>query len=124
MSSRPQLLAACLHVAACVSLAAALFVPREARAEKVLVKGDHWEGYTDGRVGAFANWVLGDGAPVATQMIQLPDGSVVPEVINGGTWPVTAKNTSETSQGSVNMMRVRSGFIGNLLGVGVRSEIN
>jgi hypothetical protein len=124
MSSRPRLLAACLHVLACLSLLTVVFFPRSAHAEKVLVKGDGWEVYTDGRVGAFLNWVVGDGAPVANRMITLPDGTVVPEVINGGTWPVTAENTSETSQGSVNMMRVRSGFIGNLLGVGVRSDIS
>jgi hypothetical protein len=123
MSSRPRLLAACLHVLASLSISTALFVPRTAHAEKVLVKGDNWDVYTDGRVGAFASWVFGDGAPVP-HSITLPDGSIGQDIVNGGAWPVTAKNTSEGSQGSVNMMRVRSGFIGNLLGLGVRSEIN
>lgn len=123
MSPRSRLRAACTHVLACLSLSTALFAPRTAHAEKVLVKGDNWDVYTDGRVGAFLSWVVGDGAPVATKTIPLPDGTSVPEVINGGTWPVSAENKSETSQGSVNLMRVRSGFIGNQLGVGVRSEI-
>jgi len=47
----------------------------------------------------------------------------VPEVINGGQWPVSTTNGTEGSQGSVNTLRVRSGFIGNTLGLGVRSEI-
>src|SRR6186713_1168923 len=106
MSSRPRLLAVCIHALACLSLSAAVFLPRNAHAEKVLVKGDNWEVYTDGRVGAFLSWVVGDGAPVASKMIQMPDGTVVPEVINGGQWPVNAKQDSETSQGTVNAMRV------------------
>ena len=122
MALRPRLFAACIHVFACFSLATAL-LPRTASAEKVLVKGDNWDVYTDGRVGAFLSWSVGDGAPVATKIITMPDGSMVPEVINGGQWPVSAKNDSENSQGSVNTMRVRSGFIGNALGVGVRSEV-
>jgi hypothetical protein len=107
-----------------LALAATLSVSSSARAEKVLVKEDDWEVYTDGRVGAFLSWVFGDAAPIATKTITLPDGTTVPEVINGGTWPVSAENESETSQGTVNMMRVRSGFIGNLLGLGVRNQIN
>jgi len=123
MSSRSRLCAACIQVLACLSFSTALFLPRSAHAEKVLVKGDNWDVYTDGRVGAFLSWVVGDGAPVANKMITLPDGSVVPEVINGGQWPVNAKQASETSQGTVNAMRVRSGFIGNVLGFGVRTEL-
>src|SRR6478735_6222170 len=123
MSSRPRLVAACMRLFAGLSLSTAVFFPRSAHAEKVLVKGDNWEVYTDGRVGAFLSWVVGDGAPVANKMITLPDGSVVPEVINGGQWPVNAKQASETSQGTVNAMRVRSGFIGNVLGFGVRTEL-
>ena len=123
MSPRPRLLAACLHVLAFVSLSTALLVPRSARAEKVIVKGDNWEVYTDGRVGAFLNYVFGDGAPVPLKMVNLPDGTVGPDIVNGGQWPVTAKNTSEGTQGKVSMMRVRSGFVGNQLGLGVRSDI-
>ncbi|HKO50778.1 MAG TPA: porin [Polyangiaceae bacterium] len=123
MSSRPRLFAACMHVLAGLSLSTALFFPRSAHAEKVIVKGDNWDVYTDGRVGAFLSWVVGDGAPVATQLITLPDGTVVPEIIYGGQWPVGAENTSETSQGTVNTMRIRSGFIGSVLGFGVRSEL-
>lgn len=124
MSSRRRLFAACIHLLACLSFSTAFVFPRSARAEKTIAKGDNWEVYTDGRVGAFLDWVVGDGAPVPTRTITLADGTTTPEVINGGQWPVTAKNTDATSQGKVNMMRVRSGFISNTLGLGVRSEIN
>jgi len=124
MSSRPRLVAACIHGLACLSLSMAFFFPRSAHAEKVLVKGDNWDVYTDGRVGAFLSWSLGDGPPVTGgRMVTMPDGSVVPEVINGGQWLVNTTDGSEQKQGAVNTMRVRSGFIGNTLGLGVRSEI-
>jgi hypothetical protein len=47
----------------------------------------------------------------------------VPEVIPGGGWSLTAENKDESTQGGVNMMRVRSGFIGNVPALGVRSEL-
>jgi hypothetical protein len=124
MSSRPRLFAACLHVLACLSVSTALFLPREARAEKVLVKGDNWDVYTDGRVGAFLSWTVGDGQPVAGgRTVALPDGSLAPVSVGPGGWPLSTTDGNATTQGSVNTMRVRSGFIGNTLGLGVRSEI-
>jgi hypothetical protein len=123
MSSRSRVLAAC--ILACLSFSTAFLTPRSANAEKILVKDekDKWEVYTEGRVGAFLSYVVGDAAPIATKQITRPDGSVVPEVIPGGGWSLTAENKNETTQGSVNMMRVRSGFIGNVLALGVRSEL-
>ncbi len=56
-------------------------------------------------------------------MVTMPDGSVVPEVINGGQWLAGTTNGTEAIQGNVNTVRVRSGFIGNTLGLGARSEI-
>jgi len=104
--------------------AALLFVAGTARAEKVLLKDKDWEVYTDGRAAAFASYVIGDGGPVSTKMITLPDGSVVAETILGP-WSVASKNDTPdpTEQSKVNMMRVRSGFIGNTLGLGVRNQI-
>ena len=88
------------------------------QAEKVIAKGDDWQVFTDGRVAGFLSWVYGDGAPVATQVI---DG--VPESLNGGLWPVPTEPHSDDSRGTVNMMRLRSGFIGNQLGFGVRGQV-
>jgi hypothetical protein len=96
----------------------AVFVPRSAFAEKVLFDTGDWQIYTDGRVGGFLSYVHGDAAPIATQVI-----GGVPETINGGLWPATAEPQTDDSQGTINMMRLRSGFIGNLLGVGVRNHL-
>jgi hypothetical protein len=93
-------------------------VPRSAYAEKILFKGDDWQVYTDGRVGGFLSHVYGDTPPVGR------DINGVPEIISGGLWTAPPETTQSTDpQGTINMMRLRSGFIGNLLGVGVRNQI-
>jgi hypothetical protein len=123
MSSRPRRFAPCIRALAGLSLLSALLVSRSARAEKVLAKGDDWEVYTDGRVGAFASYSVGDGPPVATKMITMPDGTVVPENLTPPGWQISDTQKDATTQGKVNMMRVRSGFIGNVLGIGGRYQV-
>lgn len=123
MSSRPRRFAPCIRALAGLSLLTALLVSRSARAEKVIAKGDDWEVYTDGRVGAFASYSVGDGPPVANKMITLPDGTVVPENLTPPGWQISDTQKDATTQGKVNMMRVRSGFIGNVLGIGGRYQV-
>jgi len=123
MSSRPRRVVACIRALVGLSVFAVLLLPRSARAEKVLLKDGPWEVYTEGRVGAFASYVFGDGAPVPTQMITLPDGTVKPETMTYAGWALNTDKGSETEQGHVHVMRVRSGFIGNVLGFGVRNQI-
>jgi hypothetical protein len=82
-------------------------------AEKVIAKGDDWQVYTDGRVGAFLSWVHGDHAPVATSG----------ESFSGSAWGAPAEPHSDESRGTINMMRIRSGFLGNQLGVGARGQV-
>jgi hypothetical protein len=79
----------------------------------VIVKGDNWEVFTDGRAGAFASWVYGDPMPVAT----------APVTLSGGGWSLPTEPHADDSPGTVNMMRIRTGFIGNLLGIGVRNQL-
>jgi hypothetical protein len=117
-SPRPRALGACLQISGLLSLLTVVLVPRSAFAEKILFKADDWQVYTDGRVGGFLSYVNGDAAPVATKVI---NGQ--PEQINGGIWASTPETTTSDGQGTVNMMRLRSGFIGNLLGVGVRNQL-
>lgn len=95
-----------------------LGLTRQGRAEKVIAKGDDWQVFTDGRVAGFASWVYGDGAPVATKTI-----NGVPESINGGLWQVPTEPHPPGEVGTVNMMRLRSGFLGNQLGMGVRGQV-
>ena len=118
-------------------LCSGLFFAPVARAEKTLVKTDQFEVFTDGRVGAFISWVYGDGRPPAQRVVGT-DASGQPAV--AGLWNILggeleAPQESELSddpelasfgvlkQGTVNMVRVRSGFIGNSLGFGVRAPV-
>jgi hypothetical protein len=123
MSSRPRRLATCVRVFSCLVLATALCAPRAAHAEKVLVKGDNWEVYSDGRVGAFLSYVFGDGAPVPIAMVPQSMGGIKADIVANGGWAVTVRNDVDMTQGKVSMMRVRSGFIGNQLGFGVRTDV-
>src|SRR3954467_629278 len=68
-----------------------LFLAKSAHAEKVLVKGDGWEVYTDGRVGGFLSYTYGDGLP--RPKFQLgADGVAVPiRAISGGGWSVASE---------------------------------
>ena len=117
-SPRPWALGACLHISALLSLSTTFLAPRTALAEKVIAKGDDWEVYTDGRVAGFFSYVHGDAAPVATQVI-----NGTSETINGGLWPATAETQSDSGPGTIDMMRIRSGFLGNQLGLGVRGHV-
>ncbi len=111
--SQPRARTARLYRAFLLALIAAIVVPRMAAAEKVIAKGDDWQVYTDGRAAGFLSWVYGDGAPVARAGID----------INGGKWELPTVPQADNSRGTVNMMRLRSGFIGNQLGLGVRGQI-
>ena len=111
--SAPRVRGARLCSAFLLSLFTILGLPRLVQAERVLVKGDNWEVFTDGRVGAFASWVYGDPMPVAT----------APVTLSGGGWSLPTEPHADDSRGTVNMMRIRTGFIGNLLGIGVRNQL-
>ncbi len=62
--------------------------------------------------------MTGDGAPVAEKVI-----NGVPEVLNGGLWTVTPDTQTDDGRTSVDMWRIRSGFLGNQLAVGVRGKL-
>jgi hypothetical protein len=111
---------------------ASLLLSSRARAERVLVKAGDWEVYTDGRVGGFFSWTYGDGRPLSTTG-RAPDGTFpILHDASGGGWAGSVENKllnqpggdpNATDQGVVNMMRVRSGFVGNQLAVGVRNQL-
>jgi hypothetical protein len=113
--------------AACSLLSGMLLFAPKAGAEKVLFKDKDWEVYTDGRVGGFVSYVFGDGLP-QQKSVALSDGSTAPlwDVVGGG-WQAAAEvktnDPTHPDQGKVSSMRVRSGFIGNVLGIGVRNQL-
>ena len=119
----------------CAVVLAGLFFAARADAEKTLFKDDQWEVYTDGRVAGFLSWTYGDGFPQSTYGVA-PDGSLIQiHDVKGGGWaavsekqvipnpPGAASNQILTNQGTINMMRVRSGFLGNQIGLGLRYQI-
>jgi predicted porin len=102
--------------------------PKTALAEKILAKGDDWQVYTDGRVGGFFSWVYGQGFPQNT-VVQNPSDPNAPGISIfplGGGWKAgieqPAAVNGQQDQGTINSMRIRSGFIGNQLGLGVRGQ--
>jgi hypothetical protein len=116
-------------------VAAALVVPKSAFAEKVVAKGDDWQVYTDGRVGGFFSWIYGQGIPQGTYESSVDSGGVVTckqtsQVMGGGfgalieQGPPGPPNGCTPQQGTINSQRIRSGFIGNQLGLGVRTQVS
>jgi hypothetical protein len=105
-------------------LACSLLIPcllvgaRSARAEQVLVKNGDVEVYTDGRAGGFVSYVNADGLPRSTPTRTLrTDGFALRgdeenRVNPDGTYP----------QGKIEGWRIRSGFVGNVLGFGARTK--
>ncbi len=121
----------------CLSLSiilAPLTFSKSALAEKVLAKGDDWQVFTDGRVGGFFSWVYGQGFPQATYAYvddpTNPGQTVWKQTrdVKGGGFAAIPEQVptvegQQPDRGTINTMRVRSGFIGNTLGVGVRQQI-
>jgi hypothetical protein len=127
-----------MHVAGLFSLSLVtvlvpLVFPGSARAEKVLAKGDDWQVYTDGRVGGFWSWVYGQGLPQSTfestpnpSDPQNPVCTQVRAVKGGGFGAVPEQGPTVNcvvDPGTINTMRLRTGFIGNTLGIGVRQQL-
>lgn len=128
------------RVAACALLAfgvASFSFMKSAAAEVTLLKPeagkDGFEVYTSGRVGAFFSWAKGDNMPQAPLG---PDGPLYQFKGAGGTGvgdtdgrqnPIYGPDGITVlgyTQGTVDSMRVRSGFVANTLGLGVRRNLN
>jgi hypothetical protein len=113
---------------------AVLSCSAHATAEVTLFQKGAWDVFTDGQLGAFFSWTYGDGFP-RPKFGVAPDGSVtIIHDVTGGGWsyptdkklltdPSLPANAMLTDQGTVNLMRVRSGLLGNQLGLGVRAHI-
>jgi hypothetical protein len=125
-----------LHAVSLVFLMAASAVPARALAEKIIARGDDWQVFTDGRVAGFLSWTYGQGPPQNTYGLD-PSGNLttIHDIKGGGfgafledQQPVRdpslpADQNTVMSQGTINAMRVRSGFLGNQLGLGVRGQL-
>jgi len=103
---------------------------RHAAAEITLVKTDGWQVSTSGRMNAFFSYGWGDGNPIAHTCPaaavgcvaeNIPVGAGLDPGVYGRPGPMLADGTQ--TQGTFNMMRVRSGFVPNVLSFKIRREI-
>jgi hypothetical protein len=115
--SQTRVLSALLGVALAASVA------QEAHAEKVLTKLDNWEVYTDGRVGAFFTYARGDGFPRRSVEHDGYDLSTTTGGLDGSTDRKIGPD-GLLDWGTLEVTRVRSGFVGNTLGFGVRGTFD
>ncbi len=102
-----------------------------ARAEVTLNDGPGWQIFSDGRINGFVSYVNGDGYPVASRdsngnQVALRGGGLPPDdAAIEPRGPVTDAmgNPQPPEQGKHESMRVRSGFLGNILGIGARKKL-
>ena len=105
---------AALAVAVCI----ALLSSRMASAEVSIAKGDEWQIYTQGRVGAFFSTSFGDSNPV-------PPAGVQESIVSGGGLAIGKDSMPAPMgvQGKFLNMRLRSGFVPNVFAVGLRRQV-
>jgi len=128
------------------------FVPRRAAAEKVLGVVDGWEIYTDGRAGGFVSYVHGQGYPQPSYGYQIDPATGQTAIDPATGQPIFVTTPVHTplggagftpapteqhiaidpsltggvavyDQGTIDTWRLRSGFISNILGFGVRGPL-
>lgn len=102
---------------------------RPAQAEVVLLDKDGWTAYMNGRMQAFLNYNQGDGLP---PMIR--DGNDNSVSLQGGGVGATDAATERqlrpdgtydpNDPGKVQELRIRTGFVGNVLGFGIRKKLS
>jgi porin-like protein len=111
-------------VAVVLSLAASALFARPAAAEVTIMKSDTWDLYTTGRVDAFFSGGWGDSNPVPLA----GTANLSPGGLDVGTDNIPRLDATgaaiPNSQGTFQSMRLRSGFVPNVFGFGMRRRIN
>ena len=95
---------------------------RQALAEVTLAKADGWEVGTSGRLGAFFSYGFGDTNPIEHPGEHIPLGAG----LNTGAYgsPGGTNPDGTFKQGTFGVMRLRSGFVPNVLSLRVKRQIN
>lgn len=104
----------------CALALSSLLFSKSAWAEKTLFKADNWEIYTDGRLAAFLGYVHGQGYP---QPAYDANGNQLHDIAGGGLNAIAERHPigpNQLNQGTIDRWRVRTGFIGNIVGLGFR----
>jgi len=95
---------------------------KPALADTTIAKSGEWELFTNGRLGGFISYGFGDANP-----LEVPNSSE--RIIPGGGLDVSVDSmpktdaTGQAIQGTFQSMRVRSGFVPNIFGFGLRRAI-
>lgn len=110
------------YISGALALAGCLAYSTGARADVTLVEKDDWSVFTNGRVQGFFSYANGGGYPAPFKDgngndVELWGGGVSR---NDGLVDVVP---SENNYGKINEMRFRSGFVGNVLGVGAKKQL-
>jgi len=108
-------------------LSSCLLLSSVASAEVTILKEDTWEVYVAGRVNAFFTYGFGDAYPVALAPMGkiIPGGGVENEANGRDLIPrLDASGMPDlTQQGKLSSMRIRSGYIPNVLSFGFRKRL-
>jgi len=121
-------------VASIIVLASLIGSGGSARAEVTLAPSANdsgssgWEVYTTGRVGAFVEVLTGDGIPKAygtdpATGMPIPIHSIGDGGVRAGLSDPKLEPDGSSGQGPLGASRVRSGFLPNILGVGLRRQL-
>ena len=112
-------------VAGAAVLIAALMA-RRAVADVVIGKKNGWELFSRGRVNAFLTYATGDAPPPGTNFVPGGGFDVLSDGIPGTPVqeidPVTGEIVLRPGQGTIRKWRVRSGYVPNVFGIGVRNS--
>jgi hypothetical protein len=98
-----------------------LGVAPDARAELTLVERAGWQFFTDGRVNTFASLGFGDEFPAASPN---PNGGPTHSVVGETALGAAGQNTDQDDAANKYFaVRGRNGFLGTILGLGVRRNV-
>jgi hypothetical protein len=91
-------------------------------AEVPLVAKGGWTVFMDGRMQAFLNYNVGDGYPrnvidANNKTVTLQDGGYKSVIVE------LPDTTTSNDPGNIEELRIRTGFVGNVLGFGVRGQL-
>jgi len=108
----------------CFAFLACIFLFNVVQVDVPIAKIDGWELFTSGRVNAFFSYGQGDSNPVPLVMGEniTPGGGLDTSYDN---IPVIGPDGMALPvQGTFKSMRLRSGFVPNVLGLGLRRPLN
>jgi hypothetical protein len=111
---------------AAATVLGATLAAHTAGADVVIAKKGSWEVFSRGRVNAFVTYATGDAPPPGTNFVPGGGFDVLSDGIPGDPVqdidPDTGQPVLRPGQGTIRKWRVRSGYVPNVLGFGVRSS--